>query len=247
MVACICAVGCWRADVAKLLHLYLTLPVWLRAVAAATDGTAIQHLLPLILHTATRSHEARSAKWRDFDFEERLWRIPATKAGITHVLPLSQGALRVLAEVPRTDSEYVFPGHYSSRSNVPHMGPPQAAVEIVADKSGVADWSLHDLRRTVRTRLPEVGATPDIAERVLGHVLGGMRRVYDRHDYVPQMMQALEAWSLELDRILKPVAKPGAPANEGVPAGSRSKRSSGKRRRSRAQRAPEHRPSSPRA
>ncbi len=210
----------------------------LRAVAAAASGTAIQHLLPLILQTATRSHEARSAKWSDFDFEERLWRIPATKAGITHVLPLSQGALRVLSEVPRTDSGYVFPGHYSSRSKVPHMGPPQAAVEIVGGRSGVANWSLHDLRRTVRTRLPEVGATPDIAERVLGHVLGGMRRVYDRHDYVPQMMQALEAWSQELDRILRlALVKPGAPVNERVTAGSRSRSSSGTRRRSRAPRA----------
>ena len=59
----------------------------------------------------------------------------------------------------------------------------------------------HDIRRTVRTRLPGLGVSPDTAERVLGHALQGMRRVYDQHDYLPETRPALEAWGEELDRI----------------------------------------------
>jgi hypothetical protein len=106
------------------------------------------------------------------------------------------------------------------------MGPPKAAISLVCARSGVAGWSLHDLRRTVRTRLPGLGVTPDVAERVLGHTIGGIRRVYDHHDYVPQKMAALEAWSAELERMLHqpvaPVNADTAPAAERPPRGRRS-------------------------
>ncbi len=81
------------------------------------------------------------------------------------------------------------------------MDPPQKAIETVRERSGLADFRLHDLRRTVRTRLPGLGVSPDVAERVLGHALPGMRRVYDQYHYLPQTRRALEAWSAELDRI----------------------------------------------
>jgi integrase len=41
----------------------------LRAVGAAMAGTELEHLVPLILFTATRSEEARSARWADIDLE----------------------------------------------------------------------------------------------------------------------------------------------------------------------------------
>jgi integrase len=181
----------------------------LRRIVPAARGTPLEDVLPLVLHTAVRSSEVRTAKWTDFDFEERLWTIRGTKTGITHILPLSQGALSIMAGIPQV-SEYVFPSHYVRRSKAGCMGPPKAAISLVCARSGVAGWSLHDLRRTVRTRLPGLGVTPDVAERVLGHAIGGIRSVYDHHDYVPQKMAALEAWSAELERILH---QPVAPVN----------------------------------
>ncbi|HVO10360.1 MAG TPA: tyrosine-type recombinase/integrase [Vicinamibacteria bacterium] len=182
----------------------------LRRIVAAAKGTIVEHLVLLILHTAVRSSEARGARWADFDFEERLWTIRGTKTGITHILPLSQGALRVLASIPE-EGEFVFPSHYTERSKAGHMGQPKEGVNLLRERSGISDWSLHDLRRTVRTRLPSLGVTPDVAERVLGHTIGGIRRVYDHHDYVPQKMDALEAWSSELGRILhQPLTPPPA-------------------------------------
>ncbi len=70
------------------------------------------------------------------------------------------------------------------------MGNLKAVVSLVCKRSGVTDWSLHDLRRTVRTRLPGPGVTPDVTERVLGAHHRRHPRVYDHHDYVPQKMAA---------------------------------------------------------
>lgn len=64
-------------------------------------------------------------------------------------------------------------------------------------------WTPHDLRRTVRSALTgECGVTPDTAERVLDHVLPGLRRVYDHADYRPQVRAALDAWDIRLTAII---------------------------------------------
>ena len=48
-------------------------------------------------------------------------------------------------------------------------------------------WTLHDLRRTARTILSRY-ATPDHAERVIGHIIGGVRGVYDLYEYADEKM-----------------------------------------------------------
>jgi integrase len=58
--------------------------------------------------------------------------------------------------------------------------------------SQVAPWTLHDIRHHVRTMLSRV-ASPDIAERCVGHRLQGIRKVYDHYTYMPEMREALEA------------------------------------------------------
>lgn len=111
--------------------------------------------------------------------------------------PLSSSCLRLLDGRPR-DGEYLFPADTCEG----FMDQPQKTILRIRDRSGVADFRLHDVRRTVRTRLPRLGIPPDTAERVLGHALPGMRRVFDQHDYLPQTQTALQAWGQELDRIL---------------------------------------------
>ncbi|KAF1721967.1 tyrosine-type recombinase/integrase [Pseudoxanthomonas wuyuanensis] len=65
-------------------------------------------------------------------------------------------------------------------------------------------WTPHDLRRTVRTGLTGwcLGVSPDTAERVLNHSIGGLRAVYDHADYRPHVAEALRIWDAELALIL---------------------------------------------
>ncbi len=57
----------------------------------------------LLVLTATRSGEVRTAVWDDIDMEGAVWTIPAErmKAGLEHRVPLSDRALRVLDEAQR--------------------------------------------------------------------------------------------------------------------------------------------------
>ena len=60
-----------------------------------------------------------------------------------------------------------------------------------------APWRLHDLRRTVATRMAELGVQPHVVEAVLNHVSGhkaGVAGVYNRALYAAEKRRALELW-----------------------------------------------------
>ena len=63
-------------------------------------------------------------------------------------------------------------------------------------------WTLHDLRRTYSTGLAELRVAQDAIERVLGHAAGALAATYNRHQYLLEKRQALEAWAGRVDLIV---------------------------------------------
>jgi integrase len=67
-------------------------------------------------------------------------------------------------------------------------------------------WTIHDIRRTVRTRLAALGVNRDVAEALLGHVTGQGRtqveRTYNRYEYWPEKRQAVAMWEANLRAII---------------------------------------------
>lgn len=154
----------------------------------------------VLLLTAVRRGEAEKMAWSEVDLGAGLWTIPAerNKVKVALVVPLTPLATDVLAAAPRIDGcPYVF----STRGNRP-IRDWSGAVEDATERSGVGDWSAHDLRRTVRTGLSRLGVSADIAERVLGHVIPGVRRVYDRHEYLAEKRAALERWAAHVTALV---------------------------------------------
>jgi integrase len=72
--------------------------------------------------------------------------------------------------------------------------------------TGTNGWRVHDLRRTARTLLSRAGINSDVAERCLGHTIGGVRGIYDRHAFENEMLHAFEALAAQIDRIVNPPA-----------------------------------------
>ena len=68
-------------------------------------------------------------------------------------------------------------------------------IERVRGDSGLIDVRLHDLRRTLRTGLAELGVSFEVAERVLNHAMPGLQAVYNRHNYLAQKRTALTMWA----------------------------------------------------
>jgi integrase len=155
-----------------------------------------------LLLTATRRNEAADLRWSELDGAD--WIIPAIryKTGAEHVIPLSEAARKILEGMPRPDEtgEWVFP---RDRGLGPIRGFGWYKAEL--DRcSGTSGWTLHDLRRTARSLMSRAGVPAEHAERALGHVAGGVRGTYDRHEYHREKAYAFEALAAQIERILNP-------------------------------------------
>jgi integrase len=158
-------------------------------------------LFKLLLLTGQRKGEVSGMTWDEIDLDTALWSIPAerTKSDRAHKIPLSRGAVDILRSLPRmTSNGYVFSGRESTGHPVSGFA---KATERARVAAGVDDWRLHDLRRTVRTRLGEIGTPPHIAELVLNHTVKGLQAVYDRYEYTKEKREALNNWAAHLKSI----------------------------------------------
>ncbi len=63
-------------------------------------------------------------------------------------------------------------------------------------------WDLHDLRRSVQSRLAALGVGLDLINRLLNHAMGPIVEAYDRHAYTTEKGEALQRWADELERII---------------------------------------------
>lgn len=177
--------------------------------AAEDAKTTYGHMLQFILLTATRLREAARMHRDELIGED--WLIPAArhKSKSDFLLPLSKLAQEILAQRP--EAGFVFP---SARPRVPLGGfsklKPKFDEHVLAllrKQDTKADplprWTTHDLRRTARSLMSRAGVPPDHSERALGHVLLGVRGVYDRHEYRDEKRKAFEALATTIRGILK--------------------------------------------
>jgi integrase len=78
--------------------------------------------------------------------------------------------------------------------------------KITIDKKcAVAEWTLHDLRRTFATKLAGLDVPPHVVERLLNHVSGtisGVAAIYNRFSYVDEMRDAMKRWEERLTALL---------------------------------------------
>lgn len=154
----------------------------------------------MFLLTGQRRSEVATMRWRDVAGD--LWTIPRdrVKKDRPHAVPLTATAGITLAELPRYgDHAFVFTttGGKSASSNF-------AKVKREMDRlSGVTGWTIHDIRRTVRSKLAELGVAREVARKVLNHEDGKVDRIYNRHEYLAEKREALERWERVLiDRSL---------------------------------------------
>jgi integrase len=152
-----------------------------------------------LLLTGCRRSEAQLLTWPEIKGSD--WHLPAARNKTKEDLirPLSSATQDLLRQVPRVaECPFVFT---ISGSRPISMPKPKATFNR---RCGVTGWTLHDLRRTARTLLSRAGVAPDHAERCLGHVVGGVRGVYDKHAYHGEMRHAFEALASTIGQVVSP-------------------------------------------
>lgn len=150
-----------------------------------------------------RPGELRHAAWRDFDFLQREWRIPANemKARQPHIVPLSTQTMALLRELqPLTGvSHFLFPGERSADRPMSN-NTLNAALRRLG--YGPDDMTAHGFRSMASTLLNELGWSSDAIERQLAHgERDGVRAVYNYAQYLPERRRMMQAWSDYLDHL----------------------------------------------
>jgi integrase len=161
----------------------------------ATDGMFGQYVRFLLL-TAARRNEASEMTWAELDGDD--WTLPAArnKTKLDLVRPLSAAAQAILSALPRA-GEFVWT--INGATPITSFANYKAKLDKA---SGTEGWTLHDLRRSARSLMSRAGVPTDHAERCLGHVIGGVRGVYDRHEYHAEKARAFETLAAEIERIV---------------------------------------------
>lgn len=188
--------------------------IWTALDKADVPACYPRYIKALLL-TATRRNEA--SRMSSTEFEGGNWTIPGEryKNKLDHVVPLTEQVKALIGEKPEglkgnswfifstTDGKRAFSGFSKAKREL------DAAIAKLRKAEGRAKmprWTLHDLRRTARSLMSRAKVPADHAERVLGHVIGGVRETYDRYEYLDEKRDALEKLAGLVELILKPPA-----------------------------------------
>ena len=158
----------------------------------------------LLMLTACRREEIGGL--RRSEIIDGVLTLPAerVKNGHEHKLPLMPMALEIIASIPeRVGRDHLF-GDRSGRGFT-HWAARKAELdERLGDK--VAQWGLHDLRRSAATWMYENDVEPHHVEAVLNHFSGhrsGVAGVYNRSKYTLQIRNALARWNDHLKSVVE--------------------------------------------
>ena len=170
--------------------------------AARTMEGPYGHIVEFLALTGQRREEVARATWDEFDLSEQTWTLPKTRAknGKAHIVHLSDQAAAVLGRSQKTGT------HVFTLDGTKPFQRFSAAKRKLDELSGVADWRLHDLRRTCVSGMARLGIAPHVADKVLNHQSGtisGVAAVYQRHDFLIERKEAMERWGKHVAQIIE--------------------------------------------
>lgn len=170
----------------------------IRAVWAATFKLSdpFGQMYRLFFLTGCRRSEV--AAMQHCEIAGETWTIPREKVkkDRAHVVPLTATALATIATLPRhRRGDYVLSttGGASPSSN---FAKTKAELDRLADLE--RPYVIHDIRRTVRSKLAELGVSREVARKIMNHEDGKVDRIYSRYDFRAEKRNALELWEKHL-------------------------------------------------
>jgi integrase len=165
--------------------------IW-RAAEPVDDYGKIVRLLILL---AARRQEIGGIVWSELDFDAEIWTLPAgrSKNHKPHRLPIMPAMRAIIESVPRRATRGLLFGNHSPRG----FNDWDRGKRALDARSGVAGWTIHDIRRTAATRMGDLQIAPHVIEEILNHQSGHRRGVagtYNRSRYEREVRSALSIW-----------------------------------------------------
>jgi len=168
--------------------------IWL-AIERSRASTSNKLLHQMLMLWGARNGELREATRADFNDEEMIWIVPAAKSKTNKLIrrPIFSQIEPFLNKSKMTYGDVLFPGN---DLNLPlTLAAANKYLSRIRGRVDAGIWTAHDFRRTLATRLSEEGVAPHVIEKMLGHELGGVMAVYNKHDWIDEQRNAYELYA----------------------------------------------------
>lgn len=180
------------------------LPEFFQTLNTYSGSLIVKLATKLLILTAARPGELRQAEWKEFDFDKRLWEIPAErmKKRRPHCVPLSTQVISILEELKPITGHYplVFPGRVQHTKPMSEM-----AMNVLMRRIGYGGRVTgHGFRHTMSTILYEQGYDTAWIEIQLAHVdKNSIRGTYNHAQYLDSRREMMQWYADYLDGISK--------------------------------------------
>jgi integrase len=192
----------------------------LAAIWRACGDGDFGKIVKLLILLGCRRAEIGGMRWSEFNDPRQptAWTLPAerSKNGKAHTLPIMPMVAEIISTVPKLVGRDLLFGARSDGGFTTWDDEKQA----LDGRSGVTGWKLHDVRRSVATKMADIGVQPHIIEEILAHTSGhraGVAGIYNRSRYTTEVRNALALWEDHLrslieggERKVVPIAHPTA-------------------------------------
>lgn len=193
-----------RPDIGDRVLTYTELAkIWL-ALENCKIVTSNKVLHQLLMLWGSRLSEMRLATASEFNMEDRIWTTPTAHSKMGNVIrrPIFSQVEPYIEKLLNMGNEVLFPGQEMDRAI--DRSSSNLFMRKLRETIDVAEWRTHDFRRSIVTNLSSEGVMPHVTEKMLGHELGGVMAVYNKHDW---MKEQKEAYELYADKIFWHVKK----------------------------------------
>lgn len=177
--------------------------IWV-AIERSRASTSNKLLHQMLMLWGARLSELRLSERHEFDLREMIWTVPKghSKTGKEIRRPIFAQMQPLLEKAMLTYDKVLFPGNLITEPLT--IAAANRYIKRIREGLDLGYWRAHDFRRTLVTRLSEEGVAPHITERMLGHELGGVMAVYNKHDWIEGQK---EGYEIHADKLFWHVKK----------------------------------------
>lgn len=173
--------------------------------ALETEGDPALTCFAVLAYTGCRRREATGMRWDELDLDAATWTLPperrktGKKDPRPFVINLHPALVEMLRRQPALEgSPFVFWGRRDRRPFDFQYAQMQRLRKLP-----IPQWTLHDIRRTVRSGMGALGVSQMVAEMCLGHLAKpGLVAVYDQHTYSAEMRDAWRRWGNRVSTLV---------------------------------------------
>ena len=170
---------------------------------AVKEPSAFTHIVELLVRTGQRVRQIShlQAEWIDNEARTITWPKEVMKANREHTIPYPDTVAAIFETLPKHG--FLFPAR---GRDTPFSGFSNSKRAFDKRLDGVEPYTLHDLRRSVASGWQRMGVRIEVTETLLAHRSGsfqGIVSVYQRHNYLPELRDALERWERHLAALLR--------------------------------------------